>query len=116
MIWPLLCGMAKAKYYLLTCEPVPGEEAERIGLVSLCVPEDQLQDKAMAVARSLANGAQSAIRWTKLALNGWLRQAGPSFDMSAAYELVGFGGPDVREGMTSLKERRAPNFTGPVDK
>ena len=116
MIWPLLCGMAKAKYYLLTCEPVPGEEAERIGLVSLCVPEDQLQDKALTVARSLANGAQSAIRWTKLALNGWLRQAGPSFDMSAAYELVGFGGPDVREGMTSLKERRAPNFTGPADK
>ncbi len=33
--WPLLCGMAKAKYYLLTCETLTGEEAERIGLVSL---------------------------------------------------------------------------------
>ena len=33
--WPLLCGMAKAKYYLLSCAPLTGEEAERIGLVSL---------------------------------------------------------------------------------
>ena len=35
IVWPLLCGMAKAKYYLLLCEQVIGEEAERIGLVSL---------------------------------------------------------------------------------
>ena len=37
IIWPLLCGMAKAKYHLLTNRPVDGVEAERIGLVSLCV-------------------------------------------------------------------------------
>src|ERR1700739_3165100 len=63
--WPLLCGMAKAKYYLLTCEPMTGEEAERIGLVSLCVEDDRVQDRAMEVAEQLAGGAQSAIRWTK---------------------------------------------------
>ena len=34
VIWPLLCGMAKAKYYLLTCDTLLGEEAERIGLVT----------------------------------------------------------------------------------
>jgi len=38
MLWPLLCGMAKAKSYLLTGDFVNGKEAERIGLVSLCVP------------------------------------------------------------------------------
>ncbi|MGH8994120.1 MAG: enoyl-CoA hydratase/isomerase family protein [Acidimicrobiia bacterium] len=114
MIWPLLCGLAKARYHLLTCEPVSGEEAERIGLVALCVPDDELQDRALAVARQLAAGSQSAIRWTKLALNGWLRAAGPIFDVSVAYETLGFSGPDVREGMASLKERRAPNFTGPA--
>jgi enoyl-CoA hydratase len=114
MIWPLLCGMAKSRYYLLTCEPVSGQEAERIGLVSLCVPEDELQDKALEVARRLANGSQSAIRWTKLALNNWLRQAGPLFDVSVAYELCGFGLPDVAEGFTSLREKRAPKFTGPA--
>ena len=45
IVWPLLCGMAKAKYYLLLCEAVDGEEAERIGLVSLCVEDDQLEAK-----------------------------------------------------------------------
>ncbi|HTR63724.1 MAG TPA: enoyl-CoA hydratase/isomerase family protein, partial [Candidatus Binataceae bacterium] len=38
IIWPLLCGMARAKYYLLTADFIDGREAERIGLVSLCVP------------------------------------------------------------------------------
>ena len=40
--WPLLVGMAKAKYYLLTCETLSGEEAERIGLVSTCVDDDDV--------------------------------------------------------------------------
>jgi len=84
IIWPLLCGMAKAKYYLLLCDAVSGEEAERIGLVSLCVDEDQLLPKAYEVADRLALGSQSAIRWTKYALNNWLRQAGPTFDASLA--------------------------------
>jgi enoyl-CoA hydratase len=114
IIWPLLCGMAKARYHLLTCEPVSGEEAERIGLVSLCVPDEELQECALAVARRLASGSPSAIRWTKYALNSWLRLAGPTFDVSVAYETVGFGGPDVREGVASLREKRAPNFTGPA--
>ncbi|HCY16632.1 MAG: enoyl-CoA hydratase [Curvibacter sp. GWA2_64_110] len=110
IIWPLLCGMAKAKYYLMLCEPVSGEEAERIGLVSLAVEEAELLPKAYEVADRLASGSQSAIRWTKYALNNWLRQAGPSFDTSLALEFMGFGGPDVREGLASLRDKRAPRF------
>ena len=110
IVWPLLCGMAKAKYYLLLCETVSGEEAERIGLVSLCVAESALQDKALEVAARLANGSPSAIRWTKHALNNWLRAAGPAFDASLALEFLGFTGPDAREGLASLRERRAPRF------
>ena len=63
--WPLLCGMAKAKYLLLTCEAINGEDAEKIGLVSLCVDDEELQEKALEIANKLATGAQSAIRWTK---------------------------------------------------
>jgi enoyl-CoA hydratase len=110
IVWPLLCGMAKAKYYLLLCEPVSGEEAERIGLVSLAVDAGQLLPKAYEVADRLAQGSQSAIRWTKYSLNNWLRQAGPAFDTSLALEFMGFAGPDVREGIASLRERRAPRF------
>jgi enoyl-CoA hydratase len=110
IIWPLLCGMAKAKYYLMLCEAVSGAEAERIGLVSLCVPQDELLPKAYEVADKLASGSQTAIRWTKYALNNWLRQAGPSFDASLALEFMGFAGPDVKEGVASLRERRAPKY------
>src|ERR687896_2059579 len=65
IIWPLLCGMAKAKYYLLTCDTISGEEAERLGLVSKAVPSDQLVLTTMEVARKLAAGPQAALRWTK---------------------------------------------------
>ncbi|WP_206954801.1 enoyl-CoA hydratase/isomerase family protein [Trinickia acidisoli] len=112
IVWPLLCGMAKAKYYLLLCEAVSGAEAERIGLVSLAVDEADLLPKAFEVAARLAQGSQSAIRWTKYALNNWLRMAGPTFDTSLALEFMGFSGPDVREGIRSLRERRAPDFPG----
>lgn len=110
IVWPLLCGMAKAKYYLLLCEPVSGEEAERIGLVSLAVDEAALVPKAFEVAQRLASGSSTAVRWTKYALNNWLRLAGPSFDASLALEFMGFAGPDVQEGIASLRERRAPRF------
>jgi enoyl-CoA hydratase len=114
IIWPLLCGMAKAKYYLLTCRTLTGEEAERIGLVSLCVDDDALFDEALGIATDLAAGAQSAIRWTKHTLNHWYRQLGPVFDASLAYEFYGFGGPDAVEGLAAHREKRAPRFTGPT--
>jgi len=112
--WPLLCGMAKAKYYLLTCEPVSGEEAERIGLVSLCVDDDELHDRALEVAHTLASGSQSAIRWTKQTLNNWYRMNGATFDASLALEFYGFGGPDVHEGVAARREKRSATFTGPT--
>lgn len=112
--WPLLCGMAKAKYLLLTCDELSGEEAERIGLVSLCVDDDQVQDRGLAMAEQLAGGAQQAIRWTKHTLNHWYRQQVAVFDASLAYEFLGFGGPDAAEGRASLMEKRAPEFDGPT--
>lgn len=112
--WPLLCGMAKAKYYLLTCDTLTGEEAERIGLVSLCVDDDQVHDKALEVADRLMTVSPSAVRWTKHTLNHWYRAAGPAFDASLALEFYGFGGPDVQEGVASHREKRAADFTGPT--
>jgi enoyl-CoA hydratase len=112
--WPLLCGMAKAKYYLLTSEEVSGEEAERMGLVSLCVDDDELHARALEVAHGLASGAQSALRWTKLSLNNWYRLLGPTFDASLGLEFLGFGGPDAAEGVASHREKRDPRFSGPT--
>src|SRR5436190_7469985 len=112
LVWPLLCGMAKAKYHLLLCEPVDGEEAERLGLVSLCVPADDLEERAIDLARRLAAGSQTAISHTKLALNNWLRAAGPGFDASLALEFLDMTGPDVDEGVRAVRERRPPSFGG----
>ncbi|MBZ5790640.1 enoyl-CoA hydratase/isomerase family protein [Burkholderia contaminans] len=113
IVWPLLCGMAKAKYHLMLCEPVNGEKAEQIGLVSVAVDDADVQQTALSIAIRLVHGAPSATRWTKYALNNWLRQAGPTFDASLALEMLGFGGEEVREGVKSFREKRAPEF--PID-
>jgi enoyl-CoA hydratase len=102
--------MAKAKYHLLLCEPVDGVEAERLGLVSLCVPEEELEDRALAVATQLAEASRPAVRHTKLALNNWLRLAGPAFDASLALEFLDMTGPDVHEGVAAVLEKRPPRF------
>ncbi len=117
--WPMLCGMAKAKYYLLTCRDLSGAEAERIGLVSLCVDDsggpEAVMTEALTIAEELADGAQQAIRWTKRTLNHAYRMFEPSFDASLAYEFLGFMGPDAAEGVASHREKRAPDFsTGPT--
>ncbi len=110
LVWPLLCGLAKAKYHLLLCEPLDGKEAERIGLVSLCVPEAELEERALAIAVRLAEGAQPAIAHTKLALNNWLRAAGPAFDASLALEFLDMTSGDVAEGVAAVREKRKPAF------
>ena len=109
-IWPLLCGMAKAKYYLLTSDFIDGREAERIGLVSKAVPADEVLPTAMSIATRLATGPRDATRLTKRALNHWLRQALPNFEASLAYEMLNFLGADAAEGLAALQEKRAPEF------
>ncbi len=110
IIWPLLVGMAKSKYYLMTGNMLRALEAERIGLVSLCVPDEELLDKATAVATTLANGPRHAIKFTKRALNQWLLQAGPIFDHSVALEMLGFFSEDVMAGVEGLRNRKPPQF------
>jgi enoyl-CoA hydratase len=109
-IWPLLCGMAKAKYYLLTADFLNGREAERIGLVSRAVPAADVLPTAMGIAERLAAGPVDATRLTKRALNHWLRQALPNFEASLAYEMLNFLGADAAEGLAALQEKRPPDF------
>jgi enoyl-CoA hydratase len=113
--WPLLVGMAKAKYYLLTCAPLSGEEAERIGLVSICVDDGEVLGTATRIAADLAQGAQSAIRFTKHSLNHWYRMFAPAFETSLGLEFLGFGGPDVAEGLAAHREKRPARFSADRD-
>lgn len=110
IIWPLLCGLARAKYYLLTCDFLDGREAERIGLVSKALPADEVLPEALRVAEKLATSPQHAMRFTKRSLNHWVRQALPTFEHSLALEMLGFLSPDAAEGVAALKEKRPPSF------
>jgi enoyl-CoA hydratase len=110
LLWPLLCGFARAKYYLLTADFVDGREAERIGLVSRCVPDDRVLEEALEIASRLARGSRTAIQWTRKVLNQQLRQGMPIFGESLALEMLGFMGPDAKEGVAALRERREPRF------
>ena len=108
--WPLLVGMAKAKYYLLTCETLVGEEAERIGLVSICVDDDDVLTTASRIADDLAQGAQNAIRWTKRSLNSWYRMFGPDLRNVARPGISRF-----RRTRCAGRPGRAPGeTTGPI--
>jgi enoyl-CoA hydratase len=110
IIWPILCGMAKAKYYLMTADLLDGKEAERIGLISKCVPHDEVMTESWRVAEKLALGSQPAIRGTKMTLNGWMQLAAPIFENSLRMEMLCFMGDDAREGAKAFLEKRTPSF------
>lgn len=112
-IWPLAVGPARAKQYLLTGDPLPAAEAERIGLVNRVVPAADLDREATAFAERLAAGAPLAVRYTKLAVNKLVKDAlNVAFDTSTALELVTFQSEDHAEALAALREKRPPVWKG----
>jgi enoyl-CoA hydratase len=113
LIWPQLVGYAKAKHYLLTGEPIAAPDAERMGLVTFCVPGETLDEAVAVYAAKLARGAQAAIRYTKMATNAPLRQLfATAFEIGAAYEGLSFETEDFKEGVAAMIERRRPEYKG----
>jgi enoyl-CoA hydratase len=108
MFWSLLCGVQKAKLLALTGDPISGREAERIGLVSVAVPDDEVMATAMRYARRFADGPQNAAHFTKRSMNLWLKLASvTSFETALASEILQFfGDPDV------AVLRSTPGFRG----
>jgi enoyl-CoA hydratase len=113
VIWPLLVGPARAKEFLMRGTFINGLEAAKMGLVNHAVPADQVLPKAREIARELADGPTWAIRWTKLAVNKWLKQqVNLILDASIAYEMMTFHTEDHREAATAFAEKRKPKFQG----
>ncbi|NGY04334.1 enoyl-CoA hydratase-related protein [Solimonas terrae] len=96
LIWPLLCGLAKARLHLLTCRRIKGREAERIGLVSEAVPPADVLPRAFEIAAELAALPPLGIEFTKRSLNLWLCQAMPAFEASLGYELLTSFNPQLQ--------------------
>jgi enoyl-CoA hydratase len=114
IVWPLLCGMAKAKYYLMTNRTMTGEEAERNNLVALAVEADELEAKALEVAVELAAVAPTALRMTKYVMNHWLRQAQPVFDLSLAFEMVNFSSNEAKKAVAAMIGKTTAEFDDEV--
>lgn len=110
LLWPLYMSLAQARYYLLTGDSMNGREAERLGLVSLSVPTADVLDRALRIADRVATNAQFAVRWTKRALNAWVRQQAPLFEMSAALQMLTLHGDDMTEAMSAIAAKRKPRF------
>jgi len=105
LIWPLAVGITRAKKYLLTGDWITATEAERIGLVTEVVPKGESVERAMAIARRLAAGPQTAISFTKQAVNSWLKLAvAPAFDYSLALEGLTMKLDDVPKALKGLRE------------
>ncbi len=113
LVWPQLCGFAKARRYLLTGELMSAAEAERIGLVSEVVPAERLDEASYGLAERLAAGATKAIRWTKVTTNLPLKQLFHAhFDTGVAYETLSNATDDHAEAVAAFREKRAARFTG----
>jgi enoyl-CoA hydratase len=111
LIWPLLVGVNKAKYFLMTGDRVNAEEAERIGLVNFVVDDDELMDKALGIAGRLAAGPSQAISASKVAINTWMRSLSAQIlPLSLSLEGACFGTADNAEALSAFQEKRPPNF------
>jgi enoyl-CoA hydratase len=110
LLWPLYMSLAKARYYLLSGEAITGSEADALGLVSMSVPDDEVLPRALAVAERVATNPQFAVRWTKRALNAWVKQQAPLFELSTALQMLSVDRPDMVEAMAAFAQRRPPKF------
>ena len=111
VIWPMLVGPARAKYYLMTGEHIRGEEAKALGLVQDVVEDDELLDTALALAERLSNGPLGAISASKVPINKWIKHVSNLvLPLSLAMEETTMSGPDAAEAQAAFREKRPPNY------
>jgi enoyl-CoA hydratase len=113
VLWPMLVGPHRAKEFLMRGTIIKGADAAKMGLINHAVPQDQALPEAVKIAQELADGPTWAIRWTKMAVNKWIKdQLNLIYDMSHAMELVSFYTEDHKEATRAFTEKRKPKFTG----
>jgi enoyl-CoA hydratase len=113
LAWPAALGPARAKWHLLSGEPLAAAEAAALGLVTRCVPSVEVQATALAMAEQLAANPPLAVRYTKAALNQPLKRALlETADVAMPFELVTFLSADHAEAVDAAVEKRPGTYEG----
>jgi enoyl-CoA hydratase len=113
LMWPLLVGFQKAKELLFLGDTVPAKEAERIGLITYCVPDVELDERVYALAERLAKGPRLAIGWTKRSINHSIRMlAQGTMENGFLLETLSHLTRDHAEAVSAFVAKRKPLFTG----
>jgi len=113
VIWPLLMGVNRAKYYLMTGDRIPAEEAERLGLVNFVVDDDALMQRTLELADRLAAGPTLAISASKVAVNQYIKMiSNVVLPLSLKLEEWTMTTEDFREAIMAFAERREPQYKG----
>jgi 2-(1,2-epoxy-1,2-dihydrophenyl)acetyl-CoA isomerase len=108
-----LIGTAKARELYFTGRPVEADEALSLGLVNRVVPDEQLHDVTMDLARSLAHGPAVALSLMKRNMN-CAESSGLAelLDMEAAHQVQTGRTEDHRAAAKAFVEKRVPVFVG----
>ena len=107
LIWPQLIGYAQARRYLLTGDHITGEDAARLGLITECAPEADLDNAVTHWVEKLLAQPDPALRWTKLSINGGLRAIASSvLDAAAGFENLTQILPGHRDALQRMRDRR----------
>ncbi len=113
VLWPLLMGINRAKYYMMTGDILSADEAERLGLVNFVVDDDQLMKTALDLADRLAAGPGVAISASKMGINKFQKfVSNLVLPLTIALEAGSLRSEDAAEAFKAFQEKRKPKFTG----
>jgi len=113
VIWPLLMGVNRAKYYLMTGDRISAEEAERLNLVNFVVDDDELMERALQLADRLAAGPTLAISASKVAVNQLIKMVSNLvLPLSLKLEEWTMTTEDFREAVIAFAQKRDPEYKG----
>jgi len=110
---PRAIGMARASELFYTGDTISAETAERWGLVSRVVPDQELMATARVLADKIAIQPPDVLRMTKRLLReGQHASYETILEMSAAYQALAHHTEDHREALEAFFEKRPPHYQG----